>query len=114
VYVSFVSPPPGNWCYGWQDNEPCDCRLQPRATGGCSGVALHLSLQSRRAAEFPDVTLHTPRHSAHYTLRFGAVRGMADAGSLRLGNHAGEVRVIVSPLGRVRACADRGRAFSPC
>lgn len=114
VYVSFVAPRPVDWCYGWQDKRPCDCRLRPPATDSCGGVAPQISAHRRRAAEFADVTLHTPRNSAHFALRFGALRGMADAGSFRLSNRAGEVRVIVSPLGRVRACADRGRAFTPC
>jgi type II secretion system protein H len=113
VYISFATLSPG-WCYGRRARKRCDCSRTTAAASGCSGDAPGASTQVRSSQDFPQVALHTPRNSQRYDLRFGAVRGLAEAGSLQLENRAGRVRVIVSPLGRVRACALEGRAFPPC
>lgn len=114
VYVAFTTPTAGAWCYGWRERQRCDCRLQAPSTGVCTSGAADRQPQRRLSRDFPQVVLRAPRGAAAYTLHFAAVRGAADAGSFQLRNRAGEVRVIVSPLGRVRACAAAGRTFSPC
>ncbi len=111
VYLSFAAPPGGAWCYGWRAGRRCDCRLQTALPGACRDGA---GLQRRDAGDFPRVALHGPRRARVSGLRFAALRGTAEAGSFALQNAAGEVRVIVSPLGRVRACAVSGRVFAPC
>lgn len=114
VYVAFARQPGDRWCYGWRNQRACDCRLNPPADRACAGGAAGSALQRRLSSDFPRVALHTPRGSAAYLMRFAGIRGTAVAASLRLHNRAGEVHVIVSPLGRVRACSAKGRSFSPC
>jgi prepilin-type N-terminal cleavage/methylation domain-containing protein len=114
VYVAFAGPSGEGWCYGWRDKQACDCRLNPPANTACASGTPGAALQRRLSSEFPRVALHVPRNSVAYLLRFAGIRGTADAASFRLHNPAGEVRVIVSPLGRVRACSVKGRSYSPC
>jgi prepilin-type N-terminal cleavage/methylation domain-containing protein len=116
VYFSFSAGAPGtDWCYGWRERSACDCRLTATGPGGCVGAGAGAQpLHRRLAADFPGVTLRPPRAMGRYTLQFAPIRGTASGASITLGNRAGEVRVILSPLGRVRACAGTGHAFSPC
>lgn len=114
VYVSFAAASGGAWCYGWRDNRPCDCRPTAPTQNACAADTPGATLQRRLSTDFPQVALRTARYNTAHTLRFAAVRGTADAGSLHLGNRADEVRVIISPLGRVRACSVTGRMYSPC
>lgn len=114
VYVAFSTPAGGDWCYGWRERARCDCRVPAPSADACASAAKGAAPQRRLSGDVPKVVLHTPRSAAAYTLHFAALRGTADAGSFQLGNRAGKVRVIVSPLGRVRACAAEGRTFSPC
>jgi len=116
VYFSFAAGAQGtDWCYGWREQDRCDCRLTAAGPGACAGAGAGAQVLHRRlAADFPGVTLRTPRAADRYTLQFAPVRGTASGASLTLANRAGEVRVILSPLGRVRACAVTGHAFSPC
>lgn len=109
MYVAFAVPPAGRWCYGWQAREACDCRV----LGDCADAA-DKAPRLRRADDFPGVTLRAPRGAPIYRLRFGAHRGMADATTLSLANRAGEIRVIVSPLGRTRTCAVGVPGFAAC
>jgi prepilin-type N-terminal cleavage/methylation domain-containing protein len=113
VYFSFSGSTAGIWCYGWSDRGACDCRLPADQAGACTssdGAALH----RRQASDFPFVALALPGAAYVYSLQFAAVRGTASATSLSLSNAAGEARVIVSPLGRVRGCATYGGVFPPC
>jgi prepilin-type N-terminal cleavage/methylation domain-containing protein len=114
VYVAFAGRSGDRWCYGWRERQACDCRLKPPADKACAVGTAGAALQRRLSSDFPRVTLHTPGSDAVHLMRFTGVRGTADADTLRLDNPAGEVRVIVSPLGRVRACSAKGRSFSPC
>jgi type IV fimbrial biogenesis protein FimT len=114
VYISFGGQPGDRWCYGWRERQACDCRLNPPAEKVCTVGTPGAALQRRLSTDFPRVTLHTPRSSTAYQVRFTSTRGTADAATLRLDNPAGEVHVIVSPLGRVRACSAKGRSYSPC
>jgi len=115
VYFSFSDSRSARWCYGWSDRGRCDCRLETTATGACvTGDASLPTLHRQRAADFPSVALEAPATTASHPLQFAAIRGTARAASIVLRNPAGEVRVIISPLGRVRSCSIRGRAVPPC
>jgi type IV fimbrial biogenesis protein FimT len=114
VYFSLSGGPADAWCYGWRERERCDCRLPPAAAGACADTSAAVPVAHRwLGADFPSVTLHTPGNAA-YALQFAGVRGTCRGVSLSLSNPAGEVRVIVSPLGRVRICSVSGALFSPC
>lgn len=115
VYFSFSNSQTTGWCYGWSDRGHCDCRLKTAAAGACiSGDTDTPTLHRQGAADFPSVVLAAPAATATRPLRFTAIRGTARAASLTLSNRAGSVRVIISPLGRVRTCSISGRTFPPC
>lgn len=115
VYFSFSRNAGENWCYGWSDRAGCNCRLDTNHPDAClSGAGEAARLQRQLSSNFPAISLGTPAAATTFKLQFAAIRGTARAASIRLGNNAGEVRVIISPLGRVRACASRGRVFVPC
>ena len=115
VYFSFSNSQTAGWCYGWSDRGHCDCRLKTAAAGACiSGDSDTPTLHRQGAADFPSVVLDTPAATTTRPLRFAAIRGTARAASLVLSNRAGGVRVIISPLGRVRTCSISGKTFPPC
>jgi prepilin-type N-terminal cleavage/methylation domain-containing protein len=115
IYFSFSGTAAGDWCYGWSDRGACDCRLPANQAAACiSGDSPEPVLHRQQSSDFPSVTLATSAYTSSHTLQFAAIRGTASAGSFRLANKAGEVRVVVSPLGRVRGCATSGRAVPPC
>lgn len=109
VYVAFAAPAAKTWCYGWHERDACDCRVPDGCAASPGGTA-----RARSGNDFPGITLNTPRYSPAYTLHFAALRGTADAATFRLSGRTGEIRVIVSPLGRVRTCAPSVPGFSPC
>lgn len=111
VIFTLTAAPAGQWCYGWRADRPCDCRAGPGAPGACRDGG---AWQRRRAADFPGLALRLPREAARFELRFSPPRALATAASVRLLGAAGEARVIVSPLGRVRVCAASGGWFTPC
>ncbi len=115
IFFSFSSEAGDDWCYGWSDRGPCNCRLPADRANACttSGRGEPV-LHRQQSSDFPSVTLATPAYRSSHALQFAAVRGTASAGSFSLRNKAGEVRVIVSPLGRVRGCAAKDRVFPPC
>jgi type IV fimbrial biogenesis protein FimT len=115
IYFSFSRSAAENWCYGWSNRAACDCRLDAYQPDAClNSPETDTGLHRRLSSSHPSITLGTPSEASAFTLQFAAIRGTAGAGSIRLGNDAGEVRVIISPLGRVRTCASRGRGFTPC
>lgn len=115
IYFSFSRSAADNWCYGWSDRAACNCRLAADEPGAClSSEATGARLRRQQSGNFPLIALDTPVGSSALNLRFAAIRGTASAASISLGNNAGEVRVIISPLGRVRTCARQGRVVAPC
>jgi prepilin-type N-terminal cleavage/methylation domain-containing protein len=115
VYFSFSGTATGGWCYGWSDHGACDCRLPVDQAEACSSSdGLRPVLHRQQSDDFPLVALAAPGSASSHLLQFAAIRGTASAGSFSLSNKAGEVRVIVSPLGRVRGCETKARTFPPC
>jgi len=115
VYFSFSRRSAKSWCYGWRTQTACDCRItvdKPAACLDSKGAGTHW--QRQRSSSFPAISLGTVTGATPIRLQFGAIRGTARAGSISLSNAAGEVHVIISPLGRVHACARHGQAFTPC
>jgi prepilin-type N-terminal cleavage/methylation domain-containing protein len=115
VYFTFSGSAAGSWCYGWDDANDCDCRLPADEAGACTtSDGVRPILHRQQASDFPLVSLALPGVASVYSLRIAAVRGTASATSVSLSNQAGETRVIISPLGRVRGCAARGGMFPAC
>jgi prepilin-type N-terminal cleavage/methylation domain-containing protein len=115
IYFSFSQTTTGAWCYGWSDAGDCNCALDTAGAGACtSGDNARPVLHRQVSDDFPFVALSGPGTKRPHTLVFSAVRGTALAGSFVLHNRAGRVRVIVSPLGRVRSCAVEGTVATPC
>ena len=98
------------WCYGWTDGTSCDCHTRLPATAACStGDTVVRRSHRQSSADHPRIRLDASR-----TLRFSPVRGSASAASFQISNNYGELRVILSPLGRVRICANRGALYPSC
>lgn len=99
----------GQWCYWQGEQQPHSCTVQQRA------YASGLATQHVPAVVVEALFAHVP------AARFTAFSGMAgfSSGHFRITHEAlsnVELRVIVSSLGRIRLCTQRGR-FSrvpPC
>ena len=110
VYFSFSTVSARHWCYGWRAGDPCICFTDTPATA-CSAGAGGARLSS---TDFPAIGLSTGRAAAQRTLQFSALRGGVNAESFVLRNNSDELRVIVSPLGRVRICSPTKRGYPAC
>jgi len=114
VYFS-ASVSPEQWCYGWSDNVNCDCNATGPGTGICSTQGGNQNLIHRQlSTDFPAVQLNTNGSDTLRSIRFSPIRGTASADSFSLRNAAGELRVIVSPLGRIRICAIGNPGYPSC
>lgn len=114
VYFS-ISASPNQWCYGWSDRVDCDCRAADDDSTACTTGDGYLNRIHRQSStEFPSIQLNTVRSPGSRTIRFSPVRGTASADSFILRNNKRELRVIVSPLGRVRICSRDAHRFPPC
>lgn len=115
TYFSASTPAPQQWCYGWSDAAECDCRVERGSTDACeSGGAGSAHLHRQQSDAYPSVSLSLSRSSSNRNLQFSALRGTASADTLVFNNNAGELRIIVSPLGRVRVCSVSVRGYPPC
>lgn len=115
VHFSFFSNAE-NWCYGWGDKASCDCRLSTTQQAAACRVGLpgHYRLHRQMAGDFPHVQLRIAPGPRSKSLRFSPVRGTVSAATLRLTNGLAELRVVVSPLGRVRICAVKAAGYPAC
>ncbi|MFQ5642400.1 MAG: GspH/FimT family pseudopilin [Thiogranum sp.] len=114
VYFS-LSVKAGQWCYGWSENTDCDCNVTGAGTSPClTGNGNRNLVHRQLSAEFPTVLLHLNGSDTTRTIRFSPIRGTASADSVSLRNAAGELRVVVSTLGRIRVCAPDKPGYSPC
>ncbi|VAW75069.1 hypothetical protein MNBD_GAMMA13-1031 [hydrothermal vent metagenome] len=103
------------WCYGWSERERCRCQAPLREADACTrGDADSARLQRQTSSAYPSVTLSLTRLVSARYLTFNPVRGTASADTLVLNNRAGELRVIVSPLGRIRVCSVSLRGYPSC
>ena len=114
IYFS-LSVTAERWCYGWSDSTACDCKAGDSEATACrTGNDSQRRVHRRFSTDFPSVALNTTGRAASRTLNFSPLRGTARADSFVLHNRAGELRVIVSPLGRVRICSTNGHGYPPC
>jgi type II secretion system protein H len=114
VYFS-LSVSADRWCYGWSEVAACDCKAGDSEAAVCrTGSDSQQRVHRRFSTDFPSVKLNTTRRTALRSLHFSPVRGTASADSFALHNDAGELHVIVSPLGRVRICSTDGRGYATC
>ena len=110
-----VSVASGHWCYGWSDTAACDCTASVTRASACrTGAAGRYRTHGQSSADFPAAQLDTTRSAPLRTLRFSPIRGTASADSFSLRNRLGELRVVVSPLGRVRICAGGVTGYPAC
>jgi prepilin-type N-terminal cleavage/methylation domain-containing protein len=114
VFFSLHSAPQ-QWCYGWSDTAPCDCRQASPLPDTCrSGHDGRFRSHRLWSSEFPSVRLALRGVATSRTVHFSPVRGTASADAFTLTNDYGEVRIVVSPLGRIRACSARIMGYPPC
>jgi len=110
-----VSTRPERWCYGWSDSTNCDCNTGDPRGAICNTQDGNQGLIHRKlSTAFPAVQLNINGSGTLRNIRFSPIRGTASADSFSLRNKAGELRVIVSPLGRVRICAIDNPAYPSC
>ena len=111
VHFSLHQSPGGHWCYGWRDATPCQCTAdRPPSSCRTSGDD---RLHSQDSIDFPAVQLITQRPSKN-ALQFSPIRGTATAATIELRNANARVRIILSPLGRVRTCTPTGMDHATC
>lgn len=99
VYVAFKGSG-SNWCYGINAGATCDCTI-------ANNCAVDNVERVRNSTDLGQgaVSLLATTFSGADT-RFDPVHGTADAGSVKLQSAQGvDVKVIVSPMGRIRACS---------
>lgn len=98
--VSFRSTSSGGWCYGWRLDTHCDCRqAQQCVIDGAERVV--------RSDDWPGIAL-VPGVSGG-TFTFNPRRGTVTAGNVTLaGEYGGQLRVVVSGIGRIRQCTPNG------
>lgn len=104
----FVHGDASGWCYSWSDAAgACHCNTDhcPATDPAQPGT--------RSASAFTRPRLSLPGNTRQQVLQFAPVRGTATATSLALSNRHSRVRIIVSPLGRVRRCAG-SPGYRPC
>ena len=110
-----VSAVAGHWCYGWRDASPCNCKATSSEVAQCR---THLGnpqrLNRRLSVDFPTIQLDTNSASATHSMRFSPIRGTAGATSFYLLNEQAKVRIIISPLGRIRVCSATGHGYPAC
>ena len=115
TYFSVSTPSPRQWCIGWSDVEKCDCHKEYGNTNACeSGATGSTRLHRQLSNAFPSITLSLSRSVSNRYLQFSALRGTASADTLVVSNNAGELRIIVSPLGRIRTCSVSTRGYPAC
>ena len=115
TYFSVSAPSPQQWCFGWSDAEKCDCHKEHGNTNACeSGATGSTRLHRQLSNTFPSVTLSLSRSASNRYLQFSALRGTASADTLVVSNNAGELRIVVSPLGRIRTCSVSTRGYPAC
>ncbi len=99
VYVAFQGSG-ADWCYGINAGTTCDCTV----LNNCAVDGVERVRRSTDLGEGAVSLLATTFSSAD--TRFDPVHGTADAGSVKLQSALGvDVKVIVSPMGRVRTCS---------
>lgn len=101
THFSLANDTPSGWCYAWRAAEPCDCSASENS---CTSAASRPISQLHTARDYPSIRLSLNNSTGRRQLQFSAIRGTATAASMSLQNSAGELQVIVSPLGRVRRC----------
>ena len=114
VYFSISAGQAQTWCYGWSADAPCDCFAEAPETRCHTGNPGHLRNHRHSSLNFPTVSLTGSGPATQRILRFSALRGTVSADSFSLRNTTDELRVIISPLGRVRTCSLAGRGYPAC
>lgn len=115
TYFTASAPSPQKWCYGWSNSPACNCQTDTGGTNACEGKGTGSTyIHQQRSNLYPSVSLSLSRSALNRNLIFSHLRGTATADTLVLANNAGELRVIVSPLGRIRVCAIAVRGYPPC
>lgn len=103
------------WCFGWRDASPCNCKATSSRAAQCRTRQGNPQRLNRQLSEdFPAVRLEPNGARASRSVRFSPLRGTAGATSFSLLSKHATVRIIISPLGRVRVCSAAGQGYPPC
>lgn len=99
-----------SWCYG-AAQRPCNCHAAPKTRNACTLTRNpELAHFTRGASDFPDIRLIKARFSGGQQTRLDNIRGLAQPGTLRIANRAGDMLDIkLSLLGRIRICTPSGQ-----
>lgn len=103
IRITFQTTPVGDWCYGWKANAPCDCFI----AHSCEVDGIEMRKSHR---DFPGIDLKPNLSAPGNRLTFENTRSfMASTyGHIRLINAQKEIRIIISRVGRIRACSPDG------
>jgi type IV fimbrial biogenesis protein FimT len=113
VYFSYSVTTP-DWCFGWSDTGPCDCHSDSSDRRCGSGDVDEPDIHRQAADDFPSIRLSSTRSASQTALQFSPLRGTVTAASFLLHSSQSELKVVVSPLGRVRICTARGWGYPSC
>lgn len=98
IFVVFQTG--ANWCYGLSTNNACNC-----ATG--AACAINNRTYIGRSSNYTGITLNSLTFAGSRT-SFTPRRGTAVAGTATFGNANNSTSIVVSSIGRVRACGTLG------
>ena len=111
IFVSF-SQKNGNWCYGLNENAPCNCmKLDDCHLKGNEKVV--------RGDSFQDIELQQARFAGKSTsTAFEPTRGFASGNGVKNGtiwlkaNNDSQIAIIINRVGRVRFCSEDLGAYA--
>ncbi|MDT8386403.1 MAG: GspH/FimT family pseudopilin [Thiogranum sp.] len=113
VHFSYRLDTP-DWCFGWSDLKPCDCRSETGNNRCASGTPEASRIHRLLARDFTSIRVTGRSATSMGTLKLSPVRGTATAASFILHSRTADLKVIISPLGRVRACSAGGSGARQC
>ncbi len=116
ISVRFATDGAANWCFGTDETTTCDCTITDATDS--SACALNAAadgssstnvLKRTGAAEYPTIKLISAAFAVNPVTTFTPRRGTANAGTVVFRSASGkEIRVVLSPLGRVIICSPAG------
>ena len=115
IYVNAVSTASTNWCVGYGESNACDC-------GTASSCQINgQDTVSVNAENYPGISLSlaasdaTPTTATSISGWFSMPGISADAKTLLVESSSlGDIRLVISPVGRVRICSNDLSQYPDC
>jgi type IV fimbrial biogenesis protein FimT len=107
IHIAFKNTGANNWCMGISDTAVCDCAAAPVACTINGAQTRQLG-----GGNYESVTL-TTNFSSDDTL-IVMPRNTAEAGTVTVNSALGDVKIILSSMGRVRICSDDLSKYADC